>query len=125
MYQTTAGIWNAIAEMGPLRTEWAQEMFPLPDDLMEKAINAEVERVAAETGSPSVAAAWIVTAPLLWERVAIQRLLDRTGPMGALPVVETVDDALAIADGDYRLSPTERETLRRLLSVPPGTSPAT
>ena len=64
MYQAPATIWNAVAETGPLATEWAEGMFGLPQDVMTDEINAELERVQAETGSGVLAAAYLVLHPM-------------------------------------------------------------
>lgn len=119
MYQAPATIWNAVAETGPLATEWAEGMFGLPQDVMTDEINAELERVQAETGSPVLAAAYLVVMPLYWEQAAIRRLTDQVGPIGSLPPVETVEDAMAIAQGDYPLTPEEAKMLRAMLLVSP------
>ena len=120
MYQAPATIWNAVAETGPLRTGWAEQMFPLPQEEMDAAIEAEVARLRALVGADSVIpAAYLVTMPLLWEQEAIRNLTDRVGPIGSLPPVETVDDAMAIALGDFPLTPDEAQTLRAMLLVPP------
>lgn len=119
MFQAPARLWNEIAEIGPLRTGWAEQMFPLPAEMMQDAINKELDRVTEETGSPVLAAAYLVTMPLLWEAVAIRNYLAKVGPQGSLPPLETVDDALAVAKGDYPLEPQEVEQLRRMLLVEP------
>ena len=120
MFQAPAPIWNQIAETQDLRTEWAQKMFPLPQDLMDEEIQAEVDRITQETGSPIVAAAYLVVMPLLWESQAIAAFNAQYGPMPSLPPVENVDDAMAIAVGDYPLDQQEKATLRALLLAPPA-----
>ena len=119
MYQAPAAIWNAIAETGPLRTAWAEQMFPLPADLLAEELDAEEKRLMAENGSGVLTAAYLTVMPLLWEREAIKRLTDREGPIPSLPPVETVDDAMAIATGDFLLTGPEKATLRAMLLAPP------
>ena len=119
MFQAPARVWNQIVETQDLRTEWANKMFPLPQDLMDEEIQAEVDRLTKETGSPILAAAYLVVMPLLWESAAIARFNDQYGPLASLPPVETVDDAMAIAVGDYPLDKPEQQALRQLLLAPP------
>ena len=85
-------------------------------------MEAELERVEGLTGSKLVAAAYLVTMPLYQEQAAIRRLTNRVGPIGSLPPVETIEDAMAIAKGDYPLSPEETSLLRALLLVNPDAS---
>lgn len=119
MYQAPATIWNALAATGLLRTEWAQEMFPLPQEELTESLAAEEKRLMAETGSGVLTAAYLTVMPLLWEQEAIRALTEQEGPIGSLPPVETVDDAMAVATGDFLLSPDEKRTLRAMLLVPP------
>jgi hypothetical protein len=119
MFNAPARIWNEIAETGPLRTTWAAAMFPLPDGMMAPAITAEHQRLTREIGNELVATAYLLVMPLLWEREAIARYVDRVGPQGSLPPMETVDDAMFVANGDYRLTPDEQAMLRRELLVKP------
>lgn len=119
MFQAPATIWNAVAEAGPLATDWAEQMFPLPQEMLDRALAAEVERLREETGSDLLPAAYLTVMPLLWEREAIARLTDKVGPIPSLPPVETVDDAMMVATGDFPLTPDEKATLRAMLLVPP------
>lgn len=119
MFQAPATIWNAVAETGPLRTPWAEQMFPLPQEMLDRALAAETERLRAETGSDLLPAAYLTVMPLLWEREAIARLAKRAGPVGSLPALETVDDALAVATGDFLLTQDEKAQLRRMLLIKP------
>ena len=122
MYQAPATIWNAVAEAGPLRTAWAEQMFPLPQDSLDKALAAEAARIEEEPGSDALAAPYLTVMPLLWESEAISRLLEQTGPIASLPPVETVDEAMAIATNDFLLTAPEKATLREMLLAPPPES---
>jgi hypothetical protein len=119
MFNAPASVWNAIAETQDLRTGWAQQMFPLPQDSLDLAVQNELDRVANETGSKVLAAAYLLVMPLLWEAKAIRAWTAQSGPQGSLPPVETVDQAMAIAQGDFLLEPQERKTLRAMLLVEP------
>lgn len=115
MYQAPAAIWNAIAETGPLRTKWAEQMFPLPTEVLADELAVEESRLTKESGEPLVALAYLVVMPLLWEAEAIRRFKAKVGPVPSLPTVETVDAALAVAQGDYPLTPQEVQILRAML----------
>lgn len=119
MYQAPAPIWNAIAEAGPLRTTWAMDVFPLPQDLQMEAIEAGEERFGALLGSPAAAAAYLTVMPMLWEAQAIRNWQAKAGPSPAVFPLETVDAAMQVATGDYPLSETEQQALRALLLVEP------
>lgn len=119
MYQAPATIWNEIAETQELRTTWAEQMFPLPQEDLARALENEAAKVAELAGSEVVAAAYLVVMPLLWEAQAIRAWTQEAGPNAALPPVETVDGALALAKGDYPLTPGEVQILRELLLVEP------
>lgn len=118
MYQAPATIWNAVAEF-PLRTTWAEQMFPLPGDLLQEELQAEEDRLVAETGSKVLTAAYLTVMPLLWERMAISQYKAEAGEVASLPAVETVDDALAVAVGDFPLSETDKTRLREMLLIKP------
>lgn len=119
MYQAPATVWNEIAETQTLRTPWAEQMFPLPEEDLLQALRNEEERLEEETGSQVLAAAYLTVMPLLWEHRAIRLYQEAAGPKASLPAVESVDQALAVASGDFLLTPEERRMLARMLLVPP------
>ena len=115
MHQVSAAIWNRIAETQTLATEWAQQMFPLPEADLDKALEREEARVGARA-NPHVAAAYLKIMPLLWERTAISSFL-RENPnlRHALPTIEDLGEAMEIATRDFRLTAWEQVKLRALL----------
>lgn len=121
MYQIAARVWNQIAETQPLQTEWAQQMFPLPQDELNKALDLEADRVAAEVGGDrQVALAYLSVMPLLWERKAISRFLTENASLiQALPPIETVPEAVNAASMDRPLTSTQQNRLATLLQVLP------
>ena len=120
MFQAPASVWNQIAETQDLKTDWANLMFPLPQDQLDLAMENELQRVKGETGSPVVAAAYLLTMPLLWEVEAIRNWQEQTGQvLPSLPILETVPQAMAVARGDYLLDQPEAEILRRMLLLEP------
>ena len=75
MHQAAARYWNEIAETQPLKTEWAQQMFPLLQEDMDLALENEEKRLFRETNNPRVASAYLKIMPLLWENRAISNYL--------------------------------------------------
>jgi hypothetical protein len=121
MHQAAATYWNQIAAQQPLATEWAEQMFPLPQEELDKALDREEERVAAEAGGDRVvAAAYLKVMPLLWERRAISNYLqDNPTLRGAMPPLESRSEAILIASKDFQLSRSQLEKLSTLLKKPP------
>jgi hypothetical protein len=39
VHQASATVWNQIAETQTLETEWALQMFPLPEDQLQVALD--------------------------------------------------------------------------------------
>jgi hypothetical protein len=119
MYQVPAQIWQAVAEMEMLRTDWAREVFPLPQDLLDEAIETMVVNLRAKANE-TLPAPYLTVMPLLWEQEAIRTYLETAGPMAAFPPIETVDDAMAVAIGDFLMTQDEKATLRAMLLAPPS-----
>lgn len=120
MHQAAATYWNQIAEQQPLQTKWAQLMFPLPQDLLDKALDREERRLAKEAGDPALAAAYLKIMPLLWESKAISNfLLDNPNMRSALPPQESVSEALTTVSNDFRLTVSQQTKLRQMLETPP------
>ena len=117
MQQAPAQTWNRIAETQTLQTAWAQQMFPLPEPDLEKALLSEESKLTAETGSSRVAIAFLLVAPLLWERAAIAAYQDETDEM-SLPIVETVQEAVMLASKEYALTMDQQKSLNDLLLTP-------
>ena len=118
MYQAPAAIWNAIAETQPLKTGWAQQVFPLPEAEMDLALEREEARLTADVGG-QVASAYLVVMPLLWEQTAIRHFKAAGGPGNSLPMVETVQQAVMLASRDYPLTKAQQTSLERLLETEP------
>jgi hypothetical protein len=124
MFQAPATIWQAIAEAGPLRTTWAMDLFPMPQDLLDEELEAEEQRLTEQLGSPLAAHAYLIVAPMLWEALAIRNWQEQAGQSPAVFPLETVEDALLVANGDYPLSQAEQQALRALLLVEPALAQA-
>jgi len=119
MHQASATIWNQIAEMGPLATAWAEQMFPLPAAQLDRALEREEARLAAAVGD-QVAAAYLKVMPLLWERAAISNYLrEHPETAGALPPLETATEAVLMAERDFSLTIPQKKRLLALLRTEP------
>jgi hypothetical protein len=119
MDQQQAEVWNHLAETRPLRTEWAKQMFPLPEEMMAAALEKERERLRPELGEV-VTEAYLAVMPLLWEAPAILAA-QATGHylVENLQALETVPEALVAASRDYRLTVKEQKLLERKLRTAP------
>jgi hypothetical protein len=118
MYQVPPETWQELASQGRLRHPTWQKLMPLPVEKLLPALDSLVDEWEQEHPERAVRAALLV-APLLVERAAISAFL-RSSPMGeslrpAMPELLTVEEAVAMADQEFRLSATEREALRKLL----------
>lgn len=120
MHQAPARIWNEIAETQTLATAWAEQMFPLDPEELEVALDREEARMAKVLGSRALAASYLVVMPLLWEREAIRMYKATKGvPIGSLPAVETVDEAVYVATQDYRMTQAQQQKLAKALQTRP------
>lgn len=120
MHQAAARYWNAIAESQPLKTEWAQQMFPLPQEDMDLAVENEEKRLMRETSDPVLASAYLKIMPLLWESAAISNYLKGNPSLrAAIPPIESITEAIMIAKKDFRLTTRELMKLAEMLKEPP------
>ncbi|CAN7310879.1 hypothetical protein LJR220_001637 [Bradyrhizobium sp. LjRoot220] len=123
MHQAAARYWNEIAESQLLVTDWARQIFALPQSEMDVALNREEERLSKETCDPVLVAAYLKVMPLLWERQAIANfLVENPSLRAAMPPIEGASEALLIANKDFRLSALQTKKLAEMLEnepVPP------
>lgn len=120
MHQAAATYWNQIAQSEHLKTAWAQQMFPLPQAELDKALEREESRLMKETGDPALAAAYLKIMPLLWERTAISDfLLGNPQLRIAIPPMESLSEALTVARKDFRLSAPQMSKLSEMLKRKP------
>jgi len=119
MYQIAPRIWNEIGETVPLKTEWAKQMFPLPDDQMTAALNREEKRLS-RTDDPMTAVAYLLVMPLLWERDAIAQFKEEHPETAhLLPEIGAVDEAVMLAASEYPLDERQKQRLALLLQQDP------
>ena len=117
MYQLPATIWNRIAEEQTLKTAWATRLFPLPQTELDAALEAETAKLQTAGTELSVISAFLTLAPLLWELEAVQAFAeDHPQYAAGLTEVQTVTEALAVAEMDRPMGKTEATQLRQLLS---------
>lgn len=120
MYQAAAPIWNELAATQPLQTEMAKRLFPLPQEQLSAALEAEHAVLAEELGDPVVALVYQTVAPLLWERKAISAFVAKHGPNPALPEVLSIEEAVQIGSMEHLLTVSEQKTLRERLRTAPA-----
>ena len=119
MHQVAIPVWNEIGETVPLKTDWAKQMFPLPEDQMLEALDKETRRLQ-RTDKPMVVAAYLMVMPLLWESEAIaQYKAEHPELMGALPEVADAGEAVLLASKDFPLTASDQKRLEKLLRTPP------
>lgn len=116
MHQIAPEVWNRIADSQPLRTEWAQRMFPLPAEQMYAAL-AEAEVGARDK---VLEAAYLAVMPLLWEAGAISRFLIQNPNLTySIQPIETANEAVMLASKDFPLSKSQQKQLRQKLETAP------
>lgn len=120
MHQAAATFWNQIAETQRLATPWAKQMFPLPQDQLDKALANEEARLTRETNDPVVASAYLKVMPLLWERTALSNFLRANPTLKiAMPEIDTIGEAIRIARADFRLTTAQLTKLSEMLKKMP------
>lgn len=119
MHQAPAAIWNQIAETQTLATTWAEQMFPLPPEDLDLALQAEEERLTEQAGSAKVAAAYLTVMPLVWEREAIAAFQAENGMQASLPMIETAQEAVIVASKDFPMTQAEQKILHGMLQTAP------
>jgi len=120
MHQAAARYWNAIAETQSLATDWAKQIFPLPQHEMDKALEREEARLTKQTNDPVLVAAYIKIMPLLWERSAISNYLAENPSLrAAMPRMSNLSEALRTANADFQLSPSQISGLAEMLKKEP------
>lgn len=118
MVSLPAKVWNEIAELGPIRTEWAKERFPLNDEGIQQAEEQDADQLDSDGVDPMIVQAFLDARPLLLEREAIARYVLRHPELrGTLPEVNSINEAILLVTGDWPLSQSETERLRTLLDA--------
>jgi hypothetical protein len=110
MNQLPQAWWNEVAPK--MKTEPFKTLAALPADKVDSAIDKEWRRLARRTKDETVATAYLVVAPLLFDRKAIRT---HSGMSQTTPEILTVDEALRTAQTEYRLTVKQIDLLRTLL----------
>jgi hypothetical protein len=122
MHQAAAMYWNQIAESQELATDWAEDMFSLPQDMLDLALENEERRLINEGADFQVSAAYLKFMPLLWERKAISNfLLDNPTLRVAMPPMDNVNEVLDAASEDFSLNRCRPECGRNSVARSPVT----
>lgn len=121
MHQVPQEIWQEIHALAneQIRTQWADRLFPESAETVTEELEQQGMRMRGRGVDNKVVLAFQMTAPLLQEREAISTYLAKTHRVdlrGALPELETVDDAVLLAEKELMLSPRQSTTLRNLLT---------
>ncbi len=124
MDSVAAPIWNEIAKTQKLRTQWARERFPMDEEQISKADDQEAKLLLNQGMERAVMCAYLDMKPLLLERDAIQAYLETSNDPylpGALPEVNSVNEAVILASQDRPLTPSQQKQLSELLhaAIPP------
>jgi len=117
MYQVPMWVWRAIAKMGPPpETRWAKAMASAPEGVEALLKEVETEQ-AAEPNKVQVA--FQALAPLLVERDRIAAYVRSKADPALLQVLlnlATPEEAAAVAEAEWRLTPEQQARLKSLLS---------
>ena len=112
-----AKIWNEIAEQGNLGTSWAQKAFRMNEDELIELEDREYQELEDKNVDPEVIRAFLDVRHLLTERAAIAAYVKKHPELrGALPEVNSVNEAILLVTGDWPLSQSETLQLRELLN---------
>lgn len=115
MLQVAAAVWNEIAKTQPLETAWAKKWFRMNQDELTQADQKEYEDLKKKV-SPDVAISFQTLRPLLLERKAISRHLQKHPELRqALPEVNSINEAVMLASMDRPLNPLQQKQLEQLL----------
>lgn len=119
MYQVPTSIWNEIAKTQKiLHQPWAR-LFPLPSDKLLPELAKIEQKLDRDGADARVVRAYLLTAPLLTETVAISRFVEASlsnSLRSCLPELTAISEAVALATAEYRLSPKQQAQLRQLLT---------
>lgn len=122
MYSVPADLLNAIADFTDLRTEWARRLFSLDAPGVLAALSAQAKALEARGVPNKVILAYQTFGPLLDANEAISEYImmaECPSLRSCLTEVVSVDEAVLVADAEYRLADDEQAELARLLSAEP------
>lgn len=118
MHQLPATVWNRIAETQQLATPWAQHLFSLDQEALDKALTKQERQLKLSKVPPATISSFQQMAPLLWEHEAIAAFVRQNPDLHhALPEVLTPREAAAVAAKDRELDEDESLALVMLLEA--------
>lgn len=123
MYQVPAETLNQIAESETMATEWGEALFRLNQAALLKSLETQAEKLARAGVADAVIVPYQKIAPVLAEQKAIASFIRKTGNLeltGALPAVETPDEAVMVMTQEHRLSPRHAGMLFDMLQKLPA-----
>ena len=115
MYQVATPIWNEIARTQKTRTGWGRLMEAPELQAAIEPVEAGLEALGADARTIR---AYLLTAPLLAENVAISRWIEGRGAThlrSSLPELTTVRQAMTLASTEFSLTKTQTQMLDKLL----------
>lgn len=108
-----------IAQTQRLKTNWARQVFPMPEEGKAAFLSKEAKELRAKGYDLECVLAYQTFAPLLAENEAISRYLVASGSphlRGCLPEVTSVNEALTMASQDYLLTRPQISQLRKMMT---------
>jgi hypothetical protein len=119
MTQVAASIWNQIAESQNLLSPAAKISFQLNQEQIDLQNHCWGILLEDKEVPNKVALSVMTFLPLLAEHRAINQFVSQHPQLrNALPEVLSPQEAVELAKVDYRLTPTEQESLAKILSSP-------
>lgn len=117
MYQAPTPVWNEIAASQPLSKPWF-DLFRMDFEELTKALEPIEKKMETQGVDSTVIRAYLLTAPLLVENVAVSSYIEMTGRQdlrNSLPELTSVNEAVILATQEYRLNPSQQARLTKLL----------
>jgi hypothetical protein len=120
MYSVPAPILNAIARTQSLRSEWARQVFSLDAEGVLSALSDQARELETQDVPNKVILAYQTMGPLLIENIAISEYVmatERLELRSCLPEIVSVQEAILVADAEYRLTDAEKDRLAEMLTA--------
>ena len=123
MQQVPIEILNAIQP----RSRWGKAFLPMNQSDLDRALQKQAEAMSAAGYTNKVILAYQTVLFLLMERDAVTELIRRTQRPDLRQVMPEVlgrDEAVTLMQREYRLTPKQAGSLRKILPSNPLTDPA-
>lgn len=120
MHSVAASLWNQVAASQPLQHPvWERRFLASPEE--QEAEMDRLEETLRKAGfSPVVIRAFLLTAPLLAENVAISRFVQQSNNPSlriSLPEIVSPTEAIRLAAEEFRMTKPEQSQLRTALET--------